>query len=125
MDLSHESNTSIDCLGKRMATVNTPGLLSVRELRGFWVRQDLAARRLEVGSRGSERPLLTWTAPPTAKFPEARFVSFATSRSVLNGTWVYGCKGKGNASLILCLDLDGPKGGELRASCGRDFGSHT
>lgn len=92
MDLSHESNTSIDYLGKRMATVHTPGLLSVGEMRGFWVRQDTTTRRLEVGALG--KTILSWTAPTSIKFPEVRFVSFATSRSVVNGTWVYGCKGE-------------------------------
>jgi hypothetical protein len=102
VDLSHENNTSIDSLGKRMATVQTPGLLSVREMRGFWIRQDLEARRLEVGSRvgDSDQLLLSWTAPPSVRFPEVRFVSFATSRSVNNGTWVYGCKGE---RLLLCV----------------------
>ncbi|XP_034252959.1 uncharacterized protein LOC117652277 [Thrips palmi] len=92
VDLSHDGATSIDSLGRRVATVRLPGLLTVKELRGFWVRQDTAARRLEVGRIGIEKPMLSWVAPAAAKFPELRFFSLATSRSVGNGTWFYGCK---------------------------------
>lgn len=93
VDLAHEGSTSIDSLGRRVATVREPGLLSIKELRGFWVTQDTATRRLEVGKIGTEEPLVAWTAPPTAKFPDLRVFSLATSRSVGNGTWFYGCKG--------------------------------
>lgn len=95
VDVSHEGNTSIDYLGKQMASARTPGLLSDAELRGFWVRQDVEARRLEVGRQGEATPIVSWTAPATAtKFAEIRLFSLATSRSVGNGTWFYGCKGQ-------------------------------
>ncbi|XP_026274942.1 uncharacterized protein LOC113204130 [Frankliniella occidentalis] len=104
IDLSHEGNTSIDSLGKRVATVRMPGLLSQREARGFWVRQDTAARTLAVGKEGSDTPLLSWTAPASSRFPPLRFFSLATSRSVGNGTWVYGCKNGSSPGEVPVLD---------------------
>ncbi|KAK3912454.1 Acetylcholine receptor subunit alpha-type acr-16 [Frankliniella fusca] len=92
VDLSHMGNTSIDYLGKRVASVRLGALLTLRESRGFWVRQDTGARTLEVGKEGSVQPLLSWTAPVGNAFPPIRFFSLATSRSVGNGTWIYGCK---------------------------------
>lgn len=92
VDLSHEGSTNIDSLGKRVASASVPGLLSEREQRGFWVRQDLDQRRIDVGRVGVADPIVSWAAPPAAKFPPVRFFSLATSKSVGNGTWYYGCK---------------------------------
>ncbi|XP_071441220.1 acetylcholine receptor subunit alpha-like isoform X2 [Hetaerina americana] len=67
--------------------INTPNMVSSREIRGFWIQMHKDGR-IMVGKENDTMPMLMWQDTSPLKI---RFISFSTWRDVY-GKWLFNCK---------------------------------